>query len=293
MVEIRDWDKFRIFLAVQRAGSLRAASDQLGVNHATIRRAIQGLEENLGTRIFERSSGGMALTQPGEVLVSHAEEMERQTKRISRKLAGLDSDPSGTISVSLPPSFAHGFLAKILTSFSKEYPNIQVNVIATNQISNLARHEADVSIRIAYEVDDDLIGRRLLRYVVGSYASPQYLKDNPNLTVGDGSGAHWVGWGDDADWIKNSPFPNAGVHHMLPEIFMQMEVAACGIGMVMVPCFLADANDRLVRIPRAPVVPNRSIWLLLHGDLRNTRRVRAFVDHTAKAVLDNRDAYTK
>lgn len=292
MARTMNWDHLRIFLAAHRAGSLRGASDELKVNHATISRAIKGLEERLGTRIFDRSSGGLSLTEPGESLVEHAEEIERQTDKISRKIRGLDAIPSGEITVSLPPSFAQGFLAPILASFTIAYPDIKVKLIATNQVSNLARQEADISIRIGYQVDDDLVGRRLLTYVIGAFASPQYLLDHPELTIGDGAGAHWIGWGDDEEeWVKDSPFPNAGLLHDLPEPYMQIEAAANHIGMTMIPCFLGDSDPRLVRIPHVPVEPNRSIWLLLHNDLRKTARVRAFVDHAASVILANRSAF--
>ena len=287
-----DWDSLRIFLACSRTGSLRAAADQLCVNHATVRRSIGALEERLGTRLFDRSVGGLVLTQPGETLQVHAEEMEQHTADIERKLAGIDSSPSGSVRVSIPTSLAHSFLAPILAGFTQAHPDIEVEVIATNQISNLGRYEADVSIRVAFEVEDDVVGRRAVRYVDCAYAAPAYLDQHPDLTVGDGTGAHWIGWTKNKSWIKASPFPNASQRHYLPEVFMQMEAAAQGLGMVQVPCFLADGDTRLVRIPGVKPTPNRSIWILLHGDLRRTARVRAFVDHTAKYIDDNRSLFT-
>lgn len=287
-----DWDHLRIFLAAHRAGSLRGASDALGVNHATVRRAIQGLEDVLETRVFERSTGGLSLTQPGETLIDHAEEIERQTAQISRKISGLDASPKGVVRVSIPPSFAQGFLAPILASFTQKYPEIQIKIIATNRLSDLGRHEADVSVRVAREVEDDVIGRRLLRFVTGAFATPEYLANHPELTVGDGAGAHWIGWGKDDKWIKDSPFPKAGARHILPEILAQIELAAHHVGMVWIPCFLGDMDKRLVRIPDVPVKFDRSIWLLLHGDLRNSARVRAFVDHTASFLLADRHQFT-
>lgn len=287
-----DWDQLRVFLAAHRAGSLRGASENLNVNHATVNRAIRGLEETLGTRIFDRSTGGLTLTQPGEELIEHAEAMEQQTLQISRKLAGLDTEPSGTVRVSIPPSLAHGFIAPILASFTAAYPDIHIEIIGTNRIANLRRQEADISIRVANSVEDDVVGRKLLRYVTGAFATPEYLASHPDLTVGDGTGAHWVGWGKDSTWVKDSPFPNATTRHSLPEILMQIEAAANHIGMVWIPCFFGDADPRLVRIPNVEVKPDRSIWLLLHGDLRKSARVRAFVDHTAAAIRRDIDKYT-
>lgn len=286
-----DWDALRIFLVASRAGSLRRASEQLGVNHATIRRAIQGLEDALGTRVFERSSSGLALTQPGETLITHAEEMESQTAQISRKLLGLDTRPTGRVRVSIPPSLTTTFLAPILAGFTKAHPDISIDVIATNKFTNLRKFEADVSVRVAYEVDDDVVGRRVLRYVTGAFAAPEYLSRHPDLRVGDGRGAHWIGWGGSSKWVSDSPFPSAKVRHNLPEIYNQIEAASHGIGMILIPCFLGDACQELVRIPEVKPYPDRSIWLLLHGDLQKSARVRAFIDYTSQAIRSNRDAY--
>lgn len=287
-----DWDHLRIFLATAHAGSLRKSAEALGIGHATVRRAIQRLEEQLDTRLFDRSADGLTPTQPGEILIDHARRVEQETNRIARKLSGLDAAPSGTIRVSMPPSFAQGFFAPILADFTEKYPNITVSVIGTNRISDLTRLEADISIRAAYDIDDDVVGRRLVRYVTAAFAAPDYLAARPNLKIGDGAEAHWLGYSEDTDWIASSPFPNAPTRHMLPEVFMQLEAAAHGLGMAWVPAFLGDQDKRLIRVPDAPVEPNRSIWLLLHGDLRGTARVRAFVDHTAELIARNKSKFT-
>lgn len=288
-----DWDSLRVFLACARAGSLRRASDALGVNHATVNRAISGLETRLGTRLFERSVSGLVPTQPGEELILNAEEIERQAAEIGRKIAGMDSRPSGLVRVSIPPAMTRTFLVPILASFSRAHPEIEVEVIGSNRIADLARQEADVSIRVAHKVEDDVVGRRVLRFVVGAYAAPDYLARHPDLTVGDGTGAHWIGWGRNSDWMRDTPFPNARPRHRLPSIEAQIAAAAQGLGMIWVPCFLGDAEPRVVRVPGADPVPDRSIWVLLHDDLRHTARVRAFVDHTVAEILANRHAYTR
>jgi DNA-binding transcriptional LysR family regulator len=92
------WDQMRFLLAIQRAGSLRGAAINLNVNHATVARALQGAEGALGTRLFDRSARGLNLIQPGELLLPHAEEMERRMLEVQRRLTGLDS---------VPPSFGH------------------------------------------------------------------------------------------------------------------------------------------------------------------------------------------
>jgi DNA-binding transcriptional LysR family regulator len=264
----------------------------LGVNHATVRRAIDALEESLKTRMFDRHGRGLILTQTGELLLEHTKEIEQQTIQIQRKLAGLDSRPTGAIRVSLPPSFALGFISPILAGFSEEFPEIDVHLIPTNKIANLAKAEADVSIRSAYEVDDDVVGRRLVRYNIAAFASPGYLERHPELLAGVGKDAQWIGFGAKRNWVNETPFPDAKTRYIFPEVYSQIAAASEGLGMAWIPGFLGDAEPRLIRIPGAAVLPSRSIWLLLHGDLRHTARVRAFVDYVADYVQRNKSMFS-
>ena len=288
-----DWDTLRIFLAAYRKGSLRAAAEDLGNGHATVRRAIERLEATLGTLLFERSGQGLQLTASGEVLLDNAEAIENQTIEIERRLYGLDDIPKGQINVSIPPSFAGAFFAPFLAKFSLAYPEIDVKVIATNEISNLTRHEADISIRAATFVDDDVVGRRLVDYKIAAYASPDYLEKNGIPEVGNGENVCWIGWGDNDDWVDESPFPNAPVKHVLNEVYLQIEAASAGVGMTWIPAFLGDAEPSISRVPGADVQKGRSLWLLLHSDLRDTARVRAFVDFFAEEIAQQKDRFQK
>ncbi len=136
-----------------------------------------------------------------------------------------------------------------------------------------------------------LVGRRLITYAKAIYASPDYLTRHPALRPGDGAGATWIGWHDETapGWIRDSPFPNASLRHVFPEAVLQLEAAAAGMGLTFLPCFIGDTDRRLRRAPGTEPDPDRSIWLLLHGDLRRTARVRAFIDFVAAEILRDRD----
>jgi len=292
MKKTLDWDHLRIFLEAMRTGSFRKAAERLGVNHGTVHRAISALETDLGTRIFDRTTSGLQLTQPGESLIAPAEEMEAQANSISRKLSGLDLKPSGTIRLSLPPALSHGLLSDMLCGFSAAYPEISVHTIATNRISDLRRLEADVSLRVARRVDEDVYGRKLVTFVQAVYASPAYLERHPDLLPGRGAGAHWIAWSDHQEWVSTSPFPNATVRHVLPEISMQIEAAAQGLGLIKIPAFAGDEDPRIIRVPDIPIQSGHDIWILYHGDLRRVARVRAFADFTIDYFKRKRGLFT-
>lgn len=288
-----DWDHLRTFLVAVRTGSFRQAAEKLGVNHGTVHRAISALEKDLGTRVFDRTTSGLQLTQSGEALIEPAEEMEAQANTITRKLSGLDLVPSGPVRLSLPPAMSHGLLSDMLSGFTLRYPEISVQCISTNRVSDLQKLETDISLRVARNVDEDVLGRKIVTFVQAVFASPGYLELHPDIVVSGGEGAHWITWSNHHDWIADSPFPKAEARHILPEVSMQIEAAAKDLGLIRVPAFAGDADPRLVRVPGVPLQPGYPIWLLYHRDLRRVARVRAFVDFAIDYFARNERLFTE
>lgn len=286
-----DWDALPVFLAVARAGSLRGAARALGVNHATVTRRLKALEAGLGAALFDRTPDAFVLTQAGEALLGAAERMEGEVFAAERMIAGRDAEPAGVVRVSMPWAVMHGLLAPAIAAFAARFPAIELDVELTDAFSDLARREADVSIRMAHEVTDDVVGRRLCRYATCIYASPE-VAGSLGPKTGDASGAvPWIGWGAAAanpSWTRDTPFPSLTVRHRMSTHALQLETAKAGLGLTMLPCFLGDPEPGLVRVPGAAPVPDRSLWLLLHNDLRKAARVRAFVDFMATAIGEAR-----
>ena len=287
-----DWDDLRVFLAVLRSGSLRGAARMLQVNHATVNRRLRALEAGFGSKLFDRTGHGFVPTQAGEDLLLSAERIEDELFKAERDIAGRDANLSGEVKVSLPYAIMRGFLAADLCSFSRLYPGIDLDLDLTDRFSDLARLEADVSIRMAHEVTDDVVGRRLVQYSKTIYAAPEVAKildpvssqfDERRILIG------WHGGDGDNSWVRGTPYPNIPVRHNLPNHALQMEIARAGMGLTMLPCFLGDNVPGLVRVPGAIPMPDRSIWMLLRSDLRRTARVRAFVDFITAAILDHRE----
>jgi DNA-binding transcriptional LysR family regulator len=285
-----DWDDLRVFLAVYRAGSLRGAARQLRLNHATVNRRLRALEAGLGTRLFDRTRDGFAPTPAAEELLAPAERVEDELYKAQREIAGRDATLGGIVRVSLPYALMRGFLAEDIAAFSRLHPGIQLEIDLTDRFSDLARLEADVSIRMAHEVTDDVTGRRLLQYAKCIYAAPA-VAAGLEAAGSTGENQAWIGWhyadGDDA-WVRATPHPGLPVRHNLPGHAQQLELARAGFGLAMLPCFLGDTEPGLVRVPGAEVIADRSLWLLSRSDLRRTARVRAFLDFIAEAILARR-----
>ena len=193
--------------------------------------------------------------------------------------------------ITLPPSLAYVFIAPLLARFSEACPDIDLDIQINNSFQDLTKHEADVSIRVAYSVTDDVVDRKVIQYAKGVYASRSYIAMHQDLFDGNGAGLTWIGWGDDdphPEWARKSRFPAASTRHCAPQGVMQLEMARDGMGMTFLPCFTGDTEPELQRVPSTEIVADRSIWPLLHSDLRTTARIRAFVDFMAAESLRHR-----
>lgn len=288
-----DWNDLRFFLAVARAGTIRGGANSIHANHATVSRRLAALEDAVEARLFDRTKGGLRFTQLGEELLPHALRVEEEIAAASRAVAGRDTRPAGKVHLSIPPFMALSSIADDLAEFSRQFKDIDIHLQVSNAIASLERREADVSIRYAYEVTDEAVGRRLVRCSRAAYCSPDYaetIKDN------GGDGLTWIGWNENegettAPWVEKSPFPNARLRHRVNEGVPQLMLAAAGAGLTFIPCFIGDCYPGVVRAPYQTPVPDRSLWLLLHSDLRKTARIRMFVDFLAHRITSRKGEF--
>ena len=288
-----NWDDLKYFLAVARTGTLRGGADSIRANHTTLARRLTIMEERLGSRLFDRSKAGLVLTQLGEDLMPHAERVEDEMTAASRVIVGRDARPKGTVYVTMPHGLAMTSIMDDLTAFAELYPDITLNMTFTNDVADLTRREADVSLRVAHEVTDDVVGRKLVQMSQAAYCTGDYAR---RITDNGGEGLHLIGWhepeGDTtAKWVRESYYPNARLRHRVSELVPLITLAASGLGMAYLACNLGDRHPGLVRAPFQKPLAYRSLWLLLHRDLRNTARVRLFVDFLAARIKSRRNEF--
>lgn len=288
------WAEFPFFLAVARAGSLRAAANVVGGTHATVDRQVKALEAKYGVRLFDRTTKGLALTEAGRALLPSAEAAEEAIKSAERRVVGLDREAAGVVHLTLPPWIAYWVLAPCLPELHANYPEIDLRLTITDHFHDLANAEADVSIRVANTVDQDVVGRKMFQYNVALVASRKYLAENWANRGERGEGLHWLGWNKahpNPNWEKFELFTAAPRKHAMVDGLMFYQVLNAGLGMAIMPVFGLHHFPNLVRIPDTPIVPDRSLWLLMHSDLRNTTRVRAVVDFLATRIAGLKDSF--
>jgi len=280
-----NWDDLKYFLTLVRMGSIRAAAKELGVNNATVSRRIRLFEERIGSRLFNRLTGGYAITAAGEALVDSAERIEREVFEIQRRIVGQDAKLSGDIKFSA----THGFVLKLLmptfARFMRHYPDVRLEVDMSYATVNLSAREADIALRVTKGPPEHLIGRKIARFGKTAYATPAYL-DEHDICADPGS-ARWIGWNDHVpfpEWVRNSAFPHIPVFGRFSSDMSQVEAAKLGLGISMLPCFIGDRESALIRVPPGEVTSSHDLWLLTHRDLLSTARMRTFWDFLVAAL---------
>ncbi|SLN74143.1 HTH-type transcriptional regulator CynR [Roseovarius albus] len=276
-----DWEFLPHFLAVARAGNLRAAAEMVGTSHGTVNRNIQALETSYGVRLFHRSRQGFSLTEFGEALLPMAEDAEQKIFAARKRVEGFDRSEAGKIRFSLTPILAYDIVAPIVARFSEQYPEIDIEMRLTSEVESITNDETDISLRAAQDVTDDVVARKLFQLEIGVYASKEYLENTVPNAGADGVGLTWIGAPTNRtpqSWSRPSPFPNATLRHEVSDGQMRVHFVNLSVGMSHLPTLIEPAFPNIRRMPGTHVSPGPWLWVLLHSDLRRTVRVRRFVD---------------
>jgi DNA-binding transcriptional LysR family regulator len=290
-----EWDDFRVVLALSRARGLGGAAAALGVDASTVFRRLAALEKTLGARLFERG-GGYAPTAAGERLAGAAERMESEAQAADREVTGRDTRLSGSLRVTAADTIAFFLLPPHLAAFRGRHPGIVVELDVGNRVLSLAQREADVALRAMRPAQGDLFGRKLADIAWTVYASRDCLAAHgPARRASDLGRFPIIGGLDDLApvkayaWLRRVTPPSAVVYRA-NSVLQQWRAAAAGIGAALLPCFVGDSAPELERVLPPPPELKRELWLVTHGDLRQTARVRAFMDDVGAGLAAEREA---
>lgn len=280
------WDDVRHFLALARQGSLSAAAKQLAVEHSTIARRVESLEQSIGVRLFDRLPRGWQLTAEGEDLAEHAQRLEDEALAFSRRALGVSS-LHGSVRLSAPPVIASHFLVPRLAMRRRDWPGIDLEVIGESREANLARGEADLAVRLSRPTAPGLVARALGEMGYGLYAAVGYAAQSP---------ADWqfLGYDDSLrqvpqqQWLEDFA---AGRRFVLRsnDLAALLHAARVGAGIAVLPHFLGRTEPMLEIVPGPECPVRRRLWLVMHPDVRRSPRVRAIAEAIAGVVGDAKD----
>ena len=284
------WAELPFFLAAARAGTLRAAAQHLKVNHATVDRNIKSLERAYGVTLFERNSRGLSLTFAGKGLFEKAMSAEEAVIDARRKVRGLDDAPAGPVHVSLSKWHACYYFSKKMTLFRERYPEIDLRITVSDQVEDLTKSPADIAIRAAWHVEEDVIARKIGTYYAAALASQEYLDRHWDKRGPNGEGLHWIGkttlWPNpELEALNLFPSAKRDIDVRDPLLINEMLAQGCGIALVPLGATYLFPNLRVV--PGTPVAKDRTMWVIYHPDLKQSARVRAVVDSLLEMFRPN------
>ena len=171
-----DWNLARAFLVTAEEGSLSAASRALGLTQPTLSRQVASLEKELGVALFERVGRGLELTPSGAELLEQVRSMGDAAFNLKLSAAGQADTIKGNICISASDLIANLVMPSLIQKLRQHYPDISVELIASDTLSDLKRREADIAIRALQPADPDLIARKIGDITGHLYASEQYLE---------------------------------------------------------------------------------------------------------------------
>lgn len=283
-----DWEDLHAFLVFMRLRSLSAAARELGVEHATVARRIAALEAGLKVKLVDRRSRSYVPTADGEEVARLGEPMEAQAFAIARRADASKEEVSGEVSISAPPVLTLHLIAPNLSRLHRAYPRLRLLLQTETRKASLHQREADVALRLSRPSESSIVVRKLGDIPFGLYASPAYLAATaPEDRV-------FVGYDETMDpspqqqWLRDS-LRGRGMALRSNSLEIQHAAAAGGFGIVGLPCFAGDRDERLIRVHDDEPTLVRQVWLAIHEDVRHVPRVDAvatFLAETLQKALD-------
>ncbi len=295
-----DWDKLRIFHAVADAGSFTHAGETLHLSQSAVSRQISSLEESLSSRLFHRHARGLILTEQGELLYRTVHDVFAKLTMVEARLTDSQEQPQGPLKIATTVGLGSLWLTPRITEFIEMYPDIEVNLITTDEELDVSMREADCAIRLTPPTQADLIQRRLTRVHTHVFASPEYLQNRgmPEK-VRDLANHDLIVYGEDQampvaniNWLLNAvrDATNEEPRKVLTlnNLYGMFRAVEAGVGVAGLPDFLAREAKNLVRILPELEGPGNDAFFVYPEEMRSSQRIAVFRDFLLRKIAETR-----
>jgi DNA-binding transcriptional LysR family regulator len=288
-------DGMEAFLSVAEHRSFRRAAAALGISPSAMSQAVRALEARMGVALFIRTTRSVGLTQAGERFLSRAKPAFEELAAAGAAVRDLGQRPTGLLRLAVPRAVVPLILQSVIISFCQAYPEIELEIAASEELVDLATGGFDAGIRMGQFVEADMIVVRLsqpFQFVV--VGSPDYLRsrmrpklisdlrDHACLRMRRPSGSV-VSWsfveGNKAiEAVVSGPL----IAHDYPTL---IEAAIQGLGLAQVPgppvkSHIAEGRLQAVLAPFSATTPG--LFLYYPSKRQILPKLRAFIDHHAK-----------
>jgi DNA-binding transcriptional LysR family regulator len=289
-----DWNDLQYCLAVAREGTVSAAAKRVGVDHATIIRRIDRLEQSLGAKLFVRRKTGYEPTDAGRRVMALSEEVESAVRSGQAEINGDCAHLTGSVRIGAPDGFGSTFLAPRLGPLADQHPGLEIQIVATARLFSLSKREADIAIGLSMPQEGRIIGRKLLDYRLYLYASKDYLASHPAIAQKTDLQAHrLIGYINELIFTPELDYLPTIMPGLKPQIrsanlIAQLQAALAGVGIAVLPRFLARDYPQLAPILPEEIMIQRSFYLLMYADGKQLPQVRAVADYVYALVEKER-----
>jgi DNA-binding transcriptional LysR family regulator len=281
------WDDLRVVLALARGRTLEAAAQRLGADPSTVFRRARAVEKRMGVTLFERSREGYLPTEAGAAAALVAERVEAEVLGLEAQIGCGDAVPAGVLRVTTTDTIQNDLLMPRLPEFAARYPDVRIELAATNGFADLTKRDADVAIRPTHKPPGHLVGRSLGAVPWAVYAPRKLAR-----TLRHEAALESVGWIVPDESLAELPaarwrrrqYPKARIALAVNSIAAVRLALANGLGVGVLPCFVGDACAELVRVGNPIAALASELWILTHRDYRGFARVRAFFDFAVAAL---------
>lgn len=272
-----DWNDLRLFLTVARLGGLRASAEATGTSPPTLGRRIAALEKQLGQVLFVRSVSGYALTEAGADLLGRAEDVEAAMRGVAGWSEGTSSGPLVRISVG---AWMAAFLADRIGELWQVEDRARLEFVITFDDVDVARRAADIDLRMQRPLEPNLAQRQLGHAAHAIYSGRKRVNGvEAGFFVGMTGEA---GRTPAARWLEAHHGDRIGVR--ANDIRACRDMVAAGAGLTVLPCFVGDLDDGLVRLGAPIPELGCDLWLVTHADRRHERPIRRVSSRLAEVL---------
>lgn len=276
------WDDLHFFLAVARDGQLSRAARRLGTSHVTVSRRIDRLERALKLRLFERNPRGYEPTAAGRRLIETAERMEEAALRIPVDQSSTWGQ-SRPLRLAVPEGFGTFFSTRLLPEFTRRFPLISLELMTMTQILSLSRREAELSVTLDPLTSGPYRSEKMVNYTLHIFASRDYLRQNTMIRSRDDLPGHrFIGYIEEMIVAPGLDYLGE-IHPAIrpviksSSIFNQLAATRSGLGLCVLPHYIASRHPDLQIVLPDQVRLQRSYWMTCHRDIRHMRRESAVI----------------
>ncbi|MGJ3433629.1 LysR family transcriptional regulator [Serratia sp. Je.1.23.a] len=273
------------FISVITHGSFSAASRATMTPKASISRRIRQLEDELQTRLFERTNTGFTLTAEGTLLFERIKPLVNELNDIKTDMMEQTGSPSGKLRISVPPVIAFDTLGKLAARYRELYPLVELELIADSRLVDPIREGFDAVIRVNPMADEEMIGIKIFKETLIFVASPQYREQ---LALGDpltelpliSIGTHWKP-NQISTVLEGEPRHfNVNTELYISSPFITRSTLISGVGSALLPEALVADDIKAGRLLHLGVSeqPELILWCLYPSRRYVTGRLRAFID---------------